>query len=60
MFLVYVDLKKAFDSVNRQQLIDRLLSKGINSNLVAAFRTLYNGMAFKINNERVTSNQGVA
>ena len=40
-YLLFVDLAKAFDSVDRGKLIDLLYQKGVNPTLVNAIRQLY-------------------
>ena len=40
-FLLFVDLKKAFDTINRRELIDSLYKKDVNPTIVNAIRVLY-------------------
>ena len=44
-YLLFVDLKKAFDSVDRAMLLRLLKNAGANDRLVRALRSLYDGMA---------------
>jgi|OM-RGC.v1.029337129 Reverse transcriptase (RNA-dependent DNA polymerase). len=58
-YAIFVDLKKAFDSVDRQQLVNKLQKAGINSNLVMTIRQMYSKMTLKVDEEIVPTNIGV-
>ena len=50
MYLVFVDFKKAFDTVNRAKLFRRLLEMGISTQFVEALRALYTDLVAKVRN----------
>jgi len=43
-FAAFVDFKKAYDSVNRALLFDKLEELGISSKMIRALRSLYNNV----------------
>ena len=42
-FVIYFDLRKAFDAVPRQLLLEKLRGKGVSNQLLEAFRNLLSG-----------------
>ena len=58
-YAFFVDIKKAFDSIDRSFLIQKLIKVGVNSNLVNALRTLYQNMTMNVNGTNVKTNAGV-
>ena len=54
-----MDLKKAFDSIDRGMLLTKLQAAGVNENLVMALRDFYDGMSLKVDEELVPTNIGV-
>ena len=47
-FFVFVDLAKAFDTVNRTKLFTILSERGVDSTLVSAIRALYSNTIMKV------------
>ena len=58
-YLFFVDLKKAFDSIDRGLLLRKLKGADINDNLVMALRSFYDGMSLEVDGEKVKTNIGV-
>ena len=58
-YLLFVDLKKAFDSVDRAMLLRLLKNAGANDRLIRALRSLYDGMALLVDDVEVKTNIGV-
>ena len=58
-YLFFLDLKKAFDSIDRSLLIEKMIKKKVHTSLIRATRELYQGMSLKVGKEEVTTNIGV-
>lgn len=50
-FLFFLDLKKAFDTIDRALLLDTMDKKKLNRRLIAAVRNLYHDMKMEIDGE---------
>ena len=51
-FLLFVDLKKAFDTINRGKLIESLYEKKVNETVVNAIRQIYSKTLMQTNTRR--------
>ena len=59
-YVVFIDLRKAFDSVDRKRLVDILKESGVNGDLVRALANFLTGTAIRYKDEhRVDTNVGV-
>lgn len=58
-FICFVDLKKAFDKVNRQTPLNVLIQKKFNASLVRAIHGLLSNTSATINGEKVDTEIGV-
>ena len=60
-FLLFVDLKKAFDTINRAKLIENLYEKKVNETVVNAVRQIYSKTLMQTNERRkpVQTSKGV-
>ena len=56
---MFVDLKKAFDSVDRNLLLTKLRAGGVNKRLVKALRNFYDKTNLLVDDEPVYTNVGV-
>lgn len=60
-FLLFLDLEKAFDTVNREKLIRKLVNKNIDANLVSLIAHLLSNTKLKVNADEpdIIANIGV-
>ena len=47
VFIVFIDLRKAFDTVNRARVLEIMLERGFDSSVVRAYRNFMDGMTLK-------------
>ena len=57
--MLFIDLAKAFDSIDRNILIDTMKERGINKSLVKAFSNMLASTSMLIDGEKVATNVGV-
>ena len=60
-YLLFIDLKNAYDKVNHRKLFNKLINMGINIEIVNTIKLLYSRAKLKIssNNENINVNNGV-
>ena len=58
-YLFFLDLKKAFDTIDRGMLIQKMINKGFNSKIITATRVFYQNMTLKVKDEEILTNIGV-
>ena len=60
-FILFIDLKAAYDSVNHQILFAKLKDKGFTTNVINFIKLLYNNAFTKVdlNSEKIPINVGV-
>ena len=58
-YVVFIDLRKAFDTVNRAQLIGIMLDRGFDATVVQAFRSFCDGMRLRTDEREVLTTVGV-
>ena len=58
-YLLFIDLRKAFDTVNRKLLLERLEKKGFSGTLLAALRDFMQDMQLVVKDQTITTNIGV-
>ena len=57
--MLFIDLAKAFDSIDRSILINTMMERGINSSLVKAFSNMLASTSMIIDGKDVATNIGV-
>ena len=58
-YLLFIDISKAFDSINRNKLLNMMADRGFNGLLIKAFEKLFADTRMVINDEKVYTNKGV-
>ena len=58
-YLLFIDLAKAFDSINRNKLIKTMQSRNVNPSLVKAFTNMLQSTSMLIDGKLVSTNKGV-
>ena len=58
-YLLFIDISKAFDSINRNKLLKMMADRGFNGLLIKAFEKLFADTRMVINDEKVYTNKGV-
>ena len=59
-YIVFIDLKKAFDKVDRDKLMQTMESKGFDPSIIKAYAHFCQDMKMKMpNGEEVNTNVGV-
>ena len=58
-FLLFIDLRKAFDTIDRAKLLQQMRDKRINTNIIMAMRDIYQKMDLMVDNVAVPTNIGV-
>ena len=58
-YVVFIDLKKAFDTVNRAKLLQIMLDRGFDHLAVRAYRNFCDGMKLRTEEHKVLTNIGV-
>ena len=57
--MLFIDLAKAFDSIDRSILINTMKDRGVNDSLVKAFSNMLASTSMLIDGEKVATNIGV-
>ena len=58
-YMLFIDLAKAFDSIDRSILISTMKDRGINDSLVKAFSNMLASTSMLIDGQKVATNIGV-
>ena len=58
-YLLFIDLAKAFDSINRNKLIKTMQDRDINPSLVKAFTNMLKTTSMLVDGKLVSTNKGV-
>ena len=57
--MLFIDISKAFDSINRNKLLKMMADRGFNGLLIKAFEKLFADTRMVIDDEKVYTNKGV-
>ena len=57
--MLFIDLAKAFDSIDRGKLIETMQRRGINGSLIKAFTNMLASTSMMIDGNQVNTNIGV-
>ena len=58
-YMLFIDLAKAFDSIDRQILLDQMSKRGVNGSLVMAFYNMLSATSMIIDGQDIATNIGV-
>ena len=58
VYIVFIDLEKAFDSVNRPKLLKTIIKRGYNNTIIRAYRQFMEGMTLETASGKAETNIG--